>query len=258
MGLNHDTKAIEQTRMVVLITGSTGRLGPMVVKLLPDSLLPAHAELDISSMEQVASYVKKTGPDVIIHCAAVTDVRRCENEKALAWATNVEGTANLVKACEKSGDEFFFVFVSTACVFHGDRGGYAEGDTPYPKNFYSLTKLLGEQLVRSSRLKKALVVRTNFTSRAKWSYPRAFVDRFGTYLYSDDVATVLKLVVEERLHGVIHVCGDKKMSMYELAKLTTPDVQPMTLSEYCGPPLTVDMSLRSVRLEPFRLGFASA
>lgn len=183
----------------------------------------------------------------------MTGIRECEDDKELAWQVNVDGTENLVRYCERSIPECYFVYVSTACVFHGDRGNYIETDTPYPKNFYALTKLLGEFIVRNSKLRKWLIVRTNFVGREKWPYPKAFADRFGTYLFADDLAKAIQSVIHHNLTGILHICGDRKISMLELAQLTTPDVRPMYLSEYQGPPLTVDMSLNSKRIKPFKL-----
>lgn len=237
----------------LLITGSTGKLGKELVKVFPNALAPPHKSLDITDKEVVTNFVSKSKPDIIIHCAALTGIRECENDKEKAWRTNVEGTENLVKACEKFVENCYFVYISTACVFYGDRGDYVETDIPYPKNFYSLTKLLGEFIVKYSNLTKWLIIRTNFVARERWPYPKAFVDRYGTYLFADDLALAIKSVVEKNMTGILHVCGEEKISMFELARITTPDVKPMTLAEYNGPPLTVDMSLRSIRIKPFKL-----
>lgn len=237
----------------VFITGSRGKLGSELVKTYPDALAPSHTQLDITSKEAVTRYVRENKPDILIHCAALTGIRECEENKDLAWRVNVEGTENLVEACEKAVSSCYFVYVSTACVFNGDRGNYTETDLPYPKNFYSLTKLLGEFVVKHSRLQEWLIVRTNFVAREKWPYSKAFVDRYGTYLFADDLAEAMKTVVTDRFSGVLHVCGDRKISMFDLAKMNSPDVQPMTLSEYKGPPLTVDMSLKSIRTRAFKL-----
>lgn len=211
-----------------------------------------HTELDIRSKKAVIKYIKSKKPDLIMHCAALTGIRVCEENMELAWQTNVEGTKNLVSACERYADRILFVYVSTACVFHGDRGDYVETDLPYPKNFYSLTKLLGEEVVLRCSLEH-LVIRTNFVARERWPYPAAFVDRYGTYLFSEDVAKAIRTIMGYGLTGTVHVCGEEKMSMYDLARITTPDIKPMTLSQYQGPPLTVDMSLRSIRIKPFRI-----
>lgn len=239
--------------MRVFITGGAGRLGRELVKVFPDSLHPSHSEVDITDREAVFNLLKENRLNTIIHCAALTGIRQCEENRELAWRVNVEGTENLVKACEKYKDDCYFVYVSTACVFYGDEGDYVEADIPYPKNFYALTKLLGEFVVKQSRLKKWLVVRTNFVARERWPYPKAFADRYGTYLFADDLALALKSTLARSLTGTVHVCGEDKLSMYELAKMTTREVEPMMLAEYNGPPLTVDMSLRSTRIEPFKL-----
>jgi len=237
----------------VFVTGSTGKLGKELVKVLPNALVPAHKELDITEKEAVFSFVEKNKPTIIIHCAALTGIRQCEDDKETAWRVNVEGTENLVNACEKTVSNCYFIYISTACVFYGDKGNYVETDVPYPKNFYSLTKLLGEFTVKHSTLKKWLIIRTNFVAREKWPYPKAFVDRYGTYLFADDLARAIKTVIDSNSTGMLHVCGEEKLSMFELAKITTPEVKPMTLSEYNGPPLTVDMTLKSIRIKPFKL-----
>lgn len=237
----------------VLITGSSGKLGSELIRVFPNAFAPSHKELDITDGMAVARYVENNAPDVIIHCAALTGIRECEENKDLAWSVNVQGTENLVKACENAVPDSYFLYVSTACVFYGDRGNYVETDIPYPKNFYSLTKLLGEFVVKYSKLGKWLIIRTNFVAREKWPYPKAFADRYGTYLFADDLARTIKNLVNENLSGVLHVCGEEKISMYDLARMTTPEVELMTLAEYKGPPLTVDMSLNSIRIRPTRL-----
>lgn len=235
------------------ITGSTGKLGRELVKVFPNALAPTHKELDINDSEAIFEYIEKNKPETVIHCAALTGVRECEDNKDTAWRVNVDGTENLVKACGRTGNNCYFVYVSTACVFYGDKGNYVETDLPYPKNFYSLTKLLGELIVKYSTLKKWLIIRTNFVAREKWAYPKAFVDRYGTYLFADDLARAIKTVTDSKIAGILHVCGEEKISMFELAKMTTPEVKPLSLSEYNGPPLTVDMSLNSIRIKPFKL-----
>ena len=238
--------------MKVLITGGTGRLGKELVKVFPESLHPTRQELGVEVKSQVDNYISEEKPDVIIHTAAVTSVPYCEENRKKAYETNVGGTENLIDACLNHNSDCYFVLISTACVFRGDVGNYVETDLPYPKNYYALTKLLAECAVEYSGL-KFLIIRTNFVAREKWPYPKAFTDRYGTYLFASDVASAVKSIVQQKLAGIVHVSGDKKMSMFELAKITTPNVEPMTLSEYHGVPLTVDMSLSSIRIKPFKI-----
>lgn len=238
--------------MNILITGGSGKLGKELFKQFPNAVHPSHKEMDITNPQSVNTFIAEQRPDLIIHCAAITGIRECEENQQKAWQVNVVGTENLIKACQKLPN-CYFVYVSTACVFRGDRGDYTENDLPYPKNFYALTKLLCEFTIKSSHLTKSLIIRTNFVGREKWPYEKAFVDRFGTYLFADDLAAAMASVIEKGLTGIVHICGEEKLSMYELAKLTTPNIKPMTLLEYHGPPLTENMTLRSVRIPPFKI-----
>ena len=248
--------------MKTLVTGGTGRLGRELVKQFPDCLHPSSIEFDITSRVRVNSYFWWHNIGTVVHAAAKTSVQRCEEYRNEAYETNVVGTRNLVEVAQRESPECYFVLVSTACVFKGDRGNYTEKDAPDPKNYYSLTKRKAEEIVENSGLSH-LIVRTNFVAREPWPYPAAFIDRYGTYLYADDVARAIKQLVDQHMTGVVHVCGDKKMSMFELAKLTTPDVQPLTLKEYVESqphtaPLTVDMTLVSIRIPPFRISEAGS
>jgi dTDP-4-dehydrorhamnose reductase len=144
------------------------------------------------------------------------------------------------------------IHISTACVFDGEHSPFVESSKPGPKNMYALTKYAAEQVVKNVN-PRHLIIRTNFVPREKWKYPKAFTDRFGTYLFADDVAKAINEVIISGIEGTVHICGSERMSMYELAKITTAGVQPMTLKDYDGPPLTRDMSLSSERIEPFKL-----
>lgn len=237
--------------MSILITGGNGVLGLELKKLFPDALTPSHQEFDVTNKKGVKDYVTRNDFDLIIHTAALTHIRPCEENKTLAWNTNVEGTKNLIDAIIDGKKNTKFIYVSTACVFDGHTGMYKESSIPYPENFYALTKLIGEYEV--NRLPNYLIIRTNFVGKRKWPYPSAFVDRFGTYLFAQDVSKGILDVYKENLEGCVHIVGDKKISMFELAKLTTPDIKPMTIKEYSGPRLTMDMSLDTERWKKYHI-----
>ena len=98
-----------------------------------------------------------------------------------------------------------------------------------------------------------LIIRTNFVPKKHWAYPKAFTDRFGTYLFAENVAEGIDDILMKKYDGIIHLVGDKKISMYELAKMTTPNILPMTMNDYKGPPLTIDMSLDTERWKKYPL-----
>ena len=149
--------------MTILVTGGSGSLGSELQKIFPECLSPSSNDLDITNKQNIENYLKTHSIDTIIHTAAITSVRSCEENKKLAWNTNVEGTKNLVDSILKLNSKIKFVYVSTACVFDGHSGMYDEDDIPYPENFYALTKLLGE--IEISHLSNFLIIRTNFVSK---------------------------------------------------------------------------------------------
>lgn len=243
-----------------IITGGSGSLGRHLSRHFPGAKCPSHAEMDVTSRENIDAMVEQSQPEIVIHLAAITDVARCETDRKAAWETNVEGTRNLVEACQQHVPDCRFVLISTPCVFDGESGGYSESDIPCPANFYGLTKLLAEINVLSSSLARKLVLRTNFVERGRWRYPGAFVDRWGTYLFADEAAEAVRSAVDSEAEGILHLAGDKKMSMYELASLGTKGIQEMSYSEWSAGrklKLTRDMSLvtrypewRRLRLVP--------
>ena len=237
--------------MKTLITGGSGILGTELKKFFPNSLFPSHSVLDITNHEMVFDYFSKNEFDSIIHTAAMTSIRQCESEKKLSWSTNVVGTKNLIDATTEFRSNSKFIYVSTACVFDGHTGMYKESSVPYPENFYALTKLIGEQFVKN--LKNNIIIRTNFKGKQKWMYTKAFTDRFGTYLFAENVASGIREIFDANIEGTIHIVGDKKLSMYDLAKISTPSIKPMTIDEYQGPPLTMDMSLDTERWKKYTL-----
>ena len=119
----------------VLITGSTGRLGRELIKFFPNALTPTRNELDVADSQKVDYYVKSHLPKIVIHLAAITDIRKCEENENLAWKTNVEGTLKIVKACEKFVSECYFVYMSTPCVFSGEKGIIMKIPSPIQKIF---------------------------------------------------------------------------------------------------------------------------
>lgn len=239
--------------MKIIVTGGSGKLGEALKKIFKGAMFPTKSKLNVCNFKQVGKYLKDESPEIIIHTAAITDVRLCEKDKKLAWGTNYQGTLNLIKASENLENQPYFIYISTACVFDGTNAPFTEDDIPNPQNFYSLTKLLGESCVLNSQLSKKLIIRTNFIDKSPWPYEKAFADRFGTYLFTNDVASGISDLINTTKTGIVHLTGDKKMSMFELAKQVSPEILPMTLNDYKGPKLTVDMSLKTINWKPYKI-----
>ena len=137
----------------IAVTGHEGRLGAELIKVGCTPL-----ELDITDREVVAESIKSEKPEVIINCAAFTDVDACEKDEYYkkAFAVNTFGVGKL-------RDEFdgLLIHISTDYIFSGKRGPYSETYYKYdPVNAYGLTKMAGEAVLQTHWKKNSVIVRT--------------------------------------------------------------------------------------------------
>ncbi|GAG92466.1 unnamed protein product, partial [marine sediment metagenome] len=119
----------------IVLFGASGRLGKELVKLY-DFITPTRKEIDITEFDKVSSYLKRIRPSTVIHAAASVGAKECEEDKETAYKTNVVGTYNVAKACQKNNIKL--VYLSTDTIFDGEKGNYKEDDIPNPINYYSL------------------------------------------------------------------------------------------------------------------------
>lgn len=237
--------------MTILVTGGNTSLSRELKKIYDDILIPDSKELDLTNEENIEQFFLRNDFDCIIHNESLMNIRECEENKLKAKKINVESTKNLVNVIQQTNLEVKLIHLSTPCVFDGKEGMYIESSIPCPVNFYGLTRMSSELIVK--KLQNYCIIRTNYVGRKKWPYEKAFVDRFGTYLFTEQVAKGIIDLKKENISGIVHLAGDKKISMFELAKMTTPDIEPMTMADYSGPKLNLDMSLDSKRWKKYTM-----
>lgn len=132
----------------ILITGSTGFLGSRLTYYFRDKyqlLLPTHDELNVSREEAVKAYLEEHRPDIVLHCAALSNTWYCEQHPEESHRVNVQGTVKLAKACKQIGAKL--VFMSSDQVYNGTPmlGALKEEDVLQPVNIYGQHKLEAEQ-----------------------------------------------------------------------------------------------------------------
>ena len=175
--------------MKALVTGAEGQLGAEVVKILRQRGVQVsgvdRADFDLLNAEAVRAYVEELKPGVIIHCAAYTAVDRAETEPETCCAVNGMGTMNITRAAVAVGAKL--LYVSTGFVFSGEGDAPAEiNDPTAPQNVYGLSKLQGEQAVRSL-MTQYFIVRTSTMFSARGNNVLKTMLRIGKEKRSMDV-----------------------------------------------------------------------
>jgi len=182
-----------------------------------------YVSVDLGQAEALSKTIEVTKPEVIVNCAAMTDVDGCEREPAKAWTANVEGVATLAKAARAAGAHF--IHVSTDYVFDGDAGPYDVDALPNPRGVYALSKHAGEEAVRAlCEPGKWAIARTAVV----YGWPAAGQKNFGSWLVDSlskgqavklfedqwvspslalNVAEMLADLAEKGLAGIWHTSG---------------------------------------------------
>lgn len=187
---------------------------------------------DLTQPGQVERVLESSQPDVIVHCAALTNVDRCELVPEEAERVNTWVPARLAKAARQNGVRL--LHISTDAVFDGKLGGYTEEDQPKAINVYASTKLAAEQAVAES-CPDALIARVNFFGWS-WSGTRSlaefffnnllagipvkgFSDIYFCPLLANGMIEILLEMLERDLNGIYHVVSADSQSKYMFGRM---------------------------------------
>lgn len=242
----------------VLVTGARGMLGQDLCPILEDEGYEVSEtdidNLDITDFNMVQSVLETEKPDIVIHCAAYTNVDKAEEDFDTAKMINVTGTENLAKVCGAS--DITLVYISTDYVFDGtlDEGNsYKPNDKTNPINNYGLTKCHGEEAIQK-HCKKYYIARTawlygihgkNFVetmiSLADKPELKVVDDQIGCPTWTVELSNGILKLLADKPYGIYHVCGGSKTSWYGFAKEIfslaglNVNIKPCTTDEFPRP-----------------------
>lgn len=217
----------------VLLVGSEGQLGLELQKQLQNKSLEYFSldlpEFDITNLEMVIKKFIKEKPDLIINCAAYTDVDGCENNIETAYKVNALGAKNLAIAAEKVGTKL--VHISTDYIFNGQgEEPYKEYDNTDPQTVYGQSKLLGEEYVQQFS-SKFFIFRTAWLYGEGNNFVRTMLrladendelnvvnDQIGSPTSTVDLARAIINLMETEHYGLYHATCEGKCSWYDFAK----------------------------------------
>lgn len=239
--------------MTLLITGIHGLIGQYLLRILsqwpgkviisgrgpcriPDAWMQGleYVPLDITDPEVVNAVFSQYRPDAVIHSAAEAQPDACEQNKQMADLVNTRATGFLLDAAARHHS--FFTYMSTDFVFPGTGGPYREDDPTGPVNYYGLTKLRSEELVKQYLYGWAIVrtvlvygttlvgTRTNIISWVlgelqKHKPIRVVGDQLRTPTFAGDLAAALLQITMEKREGVWHISGKDPLSPHDIALL---------------------------------------
>lgn len=232
--------------MNILVTGANGQLGNemrIVTKNSNDNYIFTDvAELDITDAEAVKSAVCYNDINIVVNCAAYTNVDKAEDEREFAQLLNAVAVENLARAVRENNGWLFHV--STDYVFGGTKNNtpYREDEPANPTGVYGATKLLGEKGVLASGCHYIIIrtawlysefgknfLKTMLTLTASRPQLNVVFDQVGTPTYAYDLAMTVFNIIESRKYngndGIYHYSNEGVCSWFDFAKM---------IAEYSG------------------------
>lgn len=197
----------------ILITGSAGKLGSTLSKIMDNAILGTRDNFDFTSIEMMKTFLDRHPIiDTIVHCGALVSPPKVNDQVDLAIKTNIIGTALLSTICYQKNIKL--IYISTDYVFSGNQGNYAETDELLPQNKYAWSKLGGEAAVQM--LENYVIIRLSFGPDI-FPYKAAFKDQFTSREKASTIVEKIKKIALSNFTGVIHI-GEERKSVLEYAK----------------------------------------
>ncbi|MHC4466149.1 MAG: dTDP-4-dehydrorhamnose reductase [Planctomycetota bacterium] len=247
---------MDKSRIAIL--GGRGMLGTDVVELFQQNGLNVSIydlpEFDITNPELIRKALEKN--NVVVNCAAYTNVEEAERETDLAFQINSQAVKNLGQIAKDLG--IWVLQLSTDFIFDGkSANAYSEKDTPNPINAYGKSKLKGEQLLMETNCQHCILriewtyghhgnnfVKKILTVAQTTQHLRVIDDQIGSPTATSEVAEVIFSLVQKKSHGIFHFAADGYVSRYDYAKFF---LEKMNLPVNITPCKTADFETLAVR-----------
>jgi dTDP-4-dehydrorhamnose reductase len=190
----------------ILLTGKNGQVGRELAAMLTgigNVVALGHAELDLSSLDEIRDLIRSVKPQLIVNAAAYTAVDKAESEEVLAAAINAQAPGVMAEEAKRIGAAL--VHYSTDYVFDGSNTTpYSESDAPNPQSVYGRTKLQGEKAIQQTGV-------DHLTFRTAWVYATEG---------KNFLLTILRLATEREELRIVHDQIGAPTSSREIAAAT--------------------------------------
>lgn len=203
----------------IAVTGPRGRLGSELVRLGCTPLTS-----NVTDFYALNKEILAINPDVIVNCAAKTDVDACETQAMDAMRVNAGGVYGLVQVFRGK-----IIHISTDYIFDGADGPYDEDAKPNPQSVYGWSKLGGEITLKNKGNPNDLIVRTTVLfDRHSHNFATAIINKLlngetvsapasltGSPTYVPHLATGILQAIEKDLNGVVNIAGSETLSRWK-------------------------------------------
>ena len=224
------------TDMNILVTGANGQLGHEMQRVALQSnnnyLFTDVEELDITDYNAVISFMSKEKINVVVNCAAYTNVDKAEDDEVTAFRINAKAVENLANACKCNNATL--IHVSTDYVFNGDANiPYKEDVNTNPTGAYGRTKLAGEECIINVDCNYIILrtawlyskwgnnfVKTMMRLTAEKESLNVIFDQVGTPTFAGDLADAISHIIENNLidkKGIYHFSNEGVCSWFDFA-----------------------------------------
>jgi len=238
----------KNTNKTVIVTGANGLLGQKTVETFaphfnviatsvePEPVLDIESVeyrgLDITEFDAMKEFFDDYEPDILVNCAAYTNVDGAEKQKETAWRVNAMAVKKMAHQLRRKNTKF--VQISTDYIFNGDDGPYSETDRPDPVNYYGTSKLAAENEIKASGIDH-LIIRTNVLYGAANQIKNNFVlwvikslenhqpirvvdDQINNATLANGLAECIMMGCVMNARGVYNYAGTDLISRYEFAQ----------------------------------------
>ena len=230
--------------MRVLITGAEGQLGSQILKTLSGQydLIPTSrrggkrdgfviSELDITDFENVDFFIRNSDPQIIVNCAALTNVDKCEENIVLAKNVNSYSVSNLAKICSRRGIKL--IQISTDYVFDGENPPFSEDSQKNPIQEYGKSKSVAEDIIQAESDLDWTIVRasgifsTSHNNFLMWilesiregKMMQIVGDQFSNPISALSVSRFISNIIENDLGGVWNIGSEDSVSRFDFAMI---------------------------------------
>ena len=250
--------------MNILVTGANGQLGHEMQRVAKSSnhnyiftdVADGYEKLYITNIEEIRNMVKNNNVDIIVNCAAYTNVDKAESDYDTANLINNTAAGNLATAMKEAGGTL--IHISTDYVFQGDRNTPCQEDwTTNPLGVYGKTKLAGEAAIATTGCNSIIIrtawlysqwgknfVKTMQSLTATHDTLKVVFDQVGTPTFAGDLADTIAHIIntgQTNKTGIYHFSNEGVCSWYDFAKMicklsgNTCDISPCYSEEFPSP-----------------------